>query len=141
MAGRSKCTNRRVGAVVVDASNRPVAVGYNGPPADMQYEELTGTCSDFCDRSGSTSRGISYANCVAVHAEANALLFADRTAYRGGTIYITNPCCWECTKLIANSGLRRVVFEVSNVDAHAEWRTHVEFLIECSIEVSIVEGE
>jgi len=140
MAGRSNCTNRRVGAVIVDPNNRPVSVGYNGPPAGYQ---ASGNCSDFCPRSVVTNinsaRGSKYDNCVSVHAEANALIFADRHDYAGGTIYVTNPCCWDCAKLVANSGLKRVVLQLSHVDSHADVDTPANFLRSCGLQVDIIE--
>lgn len=51
-----------------------------------------------------------YDNCIANHAEANALLYADRTAIEGGSLYVTDEPCRGCWKLIANSGLVRVAW-------------------------------
>ena len=140
MAGRSACTNRRVGVVIVDPNNRPISVGYNGPPAGY---ESTSSCSDFCPRSVVTNinsvRGSRYDNCVSVHAEANALIFADRQSYAGGTIYVTNPCCWDCAKLVANSGLKRVVLQFSDADKHADVETPANFLRSCGLQVDINE--
>lgn len=138
MAARSKCTNRQVGAVVVDRDNRPVSVGYNGAPAG--YETPTGSCADFCPRSrvNNTFRGTDYGNCVSVHAEANALIFADRRDYVGGTIYVTNPCCWECAKIVANSGVARVVVRRGHVDAHADTDTPITFMRTCGLQVEII---
>jgi len=137
LSQRSACTNRQVGAVVVDANNRPVSVGYNGSPSGLP---TTGSCANFCHRSGSENRGGQYGNCVSVHAEANALIFADRRHYEGGTIYVTNPCCWDCSKLIANSGLVRVVMMAGEQDAHADWRRCVDFIRACGLSVE-VKGE
>ena len=135
---RSKCTNRKVGAVVVDQNNRPISMGYNGAPANYQSN---GSCKEFCPRSVSSNpeieRGSSYANCVSVHAEANALVFADRSLYKGGTIYVTNPCCWECSKLLGNSGLARVVIRASSQDAHADIDTPIDFLVSCGLQVEV----
>ena len=133
---RSKCTNRKVGAVVVDVNNRPISMGYNGAPAGAP---TTGSCAEFCPRSRENlgERGPSYSNCVSVHAEANALLFADRSAYVGGTIYVTNPCCWECAKLVANSGLARVVVRQSDEDLHADNNKPIEFLKSCGLQVEV----
>jgi deoxycytidylate deaminase len=36
IAKRSSCTNRQVGCVIVDTTNRPVATGYNGPPGRLR---------------------------------------------------------------------------------------------------------
>lgn len=139
IAGRSKCTNRQVGAVVVDQSNRPVSVGYNGSPAGYK---AASSCAAFCPRSKEANpyvdRSSSYANCVSVHAEANALLFADRRDYAGGTIYVTNPCCWECSKLVANSGVSRVVFRSGPEDAHADIDTPTKFLEACGLQVVVI---
>lgn len=131
---RSKCTNRKVGAVIVDKNNRPISMGYNGAPAGLKVGT---SCSEFCPRSLGKERGSSYANCVSVHAEANALLFADRSSYLGGTIYVTNPCCWECAKMVANSGISRVVVRQSDVDSHADVQTPIEFLKSCGLQVEV----
>lgn len=152
MSKRSRCVNRQVGAVIVTKENRPMAVGYNGPPAkfdkteviihfasvDVVSDHANRGCEAFCPRGGSNDRGTAYSNCVSVHAEANALLFADRRDYEGGTIYVTNPCCWECSKLVANSGVSRVVFRVSEADKHADIDKPLSFLRECGILVDII---
>lgn len=155
MSKRSKCVNRQVGAVIVTKENRPMAVGYNGAPANWDgatkkaptgvvhfgtpsVEEQTTNkidCSEFCPRGGSDDRGTSYSNCVSVHAEANALLFADRRDYEGGTIYVTNPCCWDCAKLVGNSGVARVVVQVSKVDEHYDNDASLNFIRSCGIQV------
>ena len=109
VAERSLCTRRKVGAVIVTSENRPVSTGYNGPPAGMGW---VSDCSTFCPRVNNKTED--YDNCVAIHAEANALLFASRSQYEGGTIYVTHICCYSCAKLIANSGLARVVIEFQN---------------------------
>lgn len=82
-------------------------------------------------------RASEYSNCVSVHAEANALIFADRRTYTGGTIYITNPCCFDCAKLVANSGVSRVVWIESDADRHADTSTPASFLRDCGLEVAI----
>ena len=160
MSKRSKCVNRQVGCVIVTKENRPMAVGYNGPPANWEGArekeviihfgasnyveeriETQNTCADFCPRGGSSDRGTSYSNCVSVHAEANALLFADRRDYEGGTLYVTNPCCWDCAKLVSNSGVARVVVQMSKVDGHYDNDTSLKFIRECGITVDIVSPE
>lgn len=117
VASRSRCTRAGVGAVVVSGTNRIVATGYNGPPAaflDVGHRELlySETCERFCNRSynGPTPATLtSYEDCPSIHAEANALLFCDRKEREGGTIYVTGTICFTCAKLVANSGIRRVV--------------------------------
>lgn len=109
VAERSLCSRRKVGAVIVSATNRVVSTGYNGPPAGMAWAS---DCSTFCPRANNKTED--YDNCVAIHAEANALLFAPRDSFEGGTIYVTHICCYSCAKLIANSGLSRVVIQFEN---------------------------
>lgn len=52
-------------------------------------------------------------HCVrTIHAEANALVQAARNgvAIEGAQIYITASPCWYCFKLLANAGVKRIVF-------------------------------
>lgn len=106
---RSRCV-RRYAAVIVDASNRVAAVGHNGPPADLigtEHGGCTGWCPHASETPGATP---GYATCVAIHAEVNAIMrVAHRDALRGGTVYVNGYVCWDCAKIIANSGLTRVV--------------------------------
>jgi deoxycytidylate deaminase len=48
---------------------------------------------------------------LTVHAETNAIVEAGRQRTIGGTLYTTHLPCWDCAKLIVNSGVKRVVFE------------------------------
>jgi dCMP deaminase len=147
MSKRSKCVNRQVGCVIVTTQNRPMAVGYNGPPANFETAPVihfgvpaspkSDNCADWCPRGGSNDRGTSYSNCVSVHAEANALLFADRRDYEGGTIYVTNPCCWDCAKLVSNSGVARVVVRMSEADGHYDHIPALDLIRSCGIRVDI----
>lgn len=99
--------------MIVDAHNRIVATGYNGPPANMQvYVARQATCHSDCPRAqeGAVHSVNDYSNCISIHAEANALLFCDRREREGGTLIMWPGLpCYECAKLIANSGLSRVV--------------------------------
>src|SRR5690554_7251561 len=71
VAARSDCERSRVGAVVVK-DRRIRGTGYNGAPAGMPG------CSTCPRRTSDCAPGSDYSNCVAVHAEANALLYCDR---------------------------------------------------------------
>lgn len=105
VALRSRCTKRRVGAVIVGTDQRPVAIGYNGPPAGLRAEESGWAgCAAFCPQSRDGSE-----TCFAVHAEVNALMYSDRSLRSGGTMYVTAPPCLKCSLAIANSGLGRLV--------------------------------
>ena len=119
VAGRSPCVRAQAGAVIVDATQRIVATGYNGPPAGFKVDgEL---CDAWCVRGmvGPLDDPRSYDDCVAIHAEQNALMFCDRRDRLGGTIYITTSVCVTCAKQVANSGLERVVV---GYDAGREYR-------------------
>ncbi|MFT5222237.1 MAG: dCMP deaminase [Glaciecola sp.] len=103
-ATRSTCTNRQVGAVIVKGRHL-VATGYNGGPRGY------GHCDEgACPRSNSgDATGWDYANCIAIHAEANAIMFSSPEARDGATIYTSTFPCFECAKLLANSGINEVV--------------------------------
>uniref|UniRef100_A0AAU6R6L7 Deoxycytidylate deaminase n=1 Tax=Micrococcus phage Kurnik TaxID=3092208 RepID=A0AAU6R6L7_9CAUD len=138
MAQRSRCDGAQVGAVIVDKNNRPVSTGYNGPPAGYPVPDGK-TCESWCTRRMFSSREKSYGlACPTVHAEANALMFADRRTYEGGTIYVTASCCADCAKLIANSGIARVVMAVRPQDAHRDPESVVKFLEDCGLRVTVV---
>ena len=102
----STCAKASYMAIVVDRYGIVVGTGYNGAPPGQRHC-TDGGCPRGQDHEG---RGGSYANCVAVHAEANALLRVSRQDCDGATLYVTGMPCWECSKLIVGSGVRRVVF-------------------------------
>lgn len=133
LADRSVCDGRRIGCVIVDTNNRPVAMGYNGPPSG--YQRTSDSCIDWCPRMLSSDRTIDYGNCYTIHAEANALIFADRREYEGGTLYVTSAICWDCGKMVANSGIGTVVMFVTEEDAHRDPERTIEFLEQCGLEV------
>lgn len=135
VAQRSRCSRAQVGAVIVDSTNRIVATGFNGPPRDFRPDpfgdgqgplELADPCdgsanptAPFCVRGrfGSTAEThLSYEDCPSLHGEANSLLFCDRRLLEGGTIYVSGQVCYACAKLIANSGLARVVMASEATD-------------------------
>jgi dCMP deaminase len=99
VATRATCDRRRVGAVIV-RDRMILSTGYNGSIRGLPH----------CDEVGHMMEG---GHCVAtVHAEANAIIQAARNGVRidGADIYTTDSPCWNCFKLIANSGIRRILF-------------------------------
>lgn len=54
--------------------------------------------------------GSCYSNCVAIHAELNALLYCDRSDLPGSTLYITRKACYGCMKAIYAAGVSKVVW-------------------------------
>lgn len=133
-ATRSNCLRRTVGAVVV--SDRHIrSTGYNGPPSGY------GHCDDgACPRGGSalpTGDDPDYANCVAIHAEANALLFTGPDEREGATLYTTQAPCFSCAKLIANSGIAQVV---AGGGRYQGWEETRRFLQDCGLRVRVLES-
>lgn len=118
----STCAKRQYMAIVLDSKGFVLGMGYNGSPPKM------GHCNDgACPRVAENSApGSPYGNCIAVHAEANALLHTDWTARQGGTIVVNGPPCWDCGKLISNSGLNKVIHFKD--DTYAEFSKVQEFL-------------
>ena len=135
IAQRSRCDGRMIGAVIVDTTNRIVSTGYNGAPHGYEVNE---GCKAWCPRMRGNHRTLDYSNCLSVHAEANAIAFADRRNYEGGSLYVTSACCWDCGKLVANSGIYRVVMRMWNADRHRDPERTIGFLEECGLEVTVL---
>jgi dCMP deaminase len=133
---RSLCSKARAGAVVADSSNRVVSTGYNGPPAGFEHSELP--CRAWCPRGADEHDEVSLERCVSVHAEANALVSGDRSSWQGGTMYVTKHPCMECAKLIANSGLARLVVGAAAGEQEERHTGVYRFLQEdCGLEVEV----
>ena len=138
IAGRVRCLNAQVGAVIVDVHNRPISTGYNGPARNFKVP-VESHCDQWCPRRQNASQSLSYGlSCLSIHAEANALMFADRRDYEGGTIYVTRACCQDCSKLISNSGLARVVQIVTESDQHRQPEVSIEYLRKCGLIVDLL---
>ncbi|NWG00593.1 MAG: dCMP deaminase family protein [Thermoanaerobaculaceae bacterium] len=118
-ATRSTCPRKSVGAVIV-RDRAVLATGYNGSIRGLAHCSEVGCLmeNDHCVRT--------------VHAEANAILQAARHGVRieGADIYVTASPCWECFKLIANAGIRRVLYG----EFYRDQRIH-EFAAEAGIEL------
>ena len=100
---RSDCERDKVGCVIVGQDRRIRATGYNGSPAGMAG------CGSCPRRTSDVAPGSCYANCVAIHAELNALLFCDRDDLPGATLYVTREPCYGCSKAIHATGVLKVV--------------------------------
>ncbi|HEX3019649.1 MAG TPA: dCMP deaminase family protein [Chitinispirillaceae bacterium] len=98
-ATRSTCDRKHVGAVIV--KNKTIlSTGYNGSIRGLSH----------CDDVGHMMEN---GHCIAtVHAEANAIIQAAKngTAIDGADIYVTASPCWNCFKLIANCGIKRICY-------------------------------
>ena len=116
VAKRSTCLRRQYGAVIVK-NDEIIATGYNGAPRGDENCCDVGSC--WRDRHN-IPHGEQYEKCVAVHAEANAIISASRNEMLGSTLYlygfegfdrpIDNPePCIMCNRLIKNAGIERVI--------------------------------
>lgn len=108
VAARGECTRRQVGAVLVK-DRRIRSTGYNGAPSGAP-SCLMGACPR---ATSGVASGSSYdtgpGSCIAIHAEANALLFASKDDCQGATLYITTAPCAGCERLIMGAGIKQVV--------------------------------
>ena len=99
VATRSTCDRKHVGAVIV-RDKTILSTGYNGSIRGLPH----------CDEAGHMMEND---HCVAtVHAEANAIIQAAKNgvAIDNADIYISASPCWNCFKLIANSGLKKIYY-------------------------------
>lgn len=116
VAKRATCSRLQVGAVLVDDRGRTIGTGRNGAPPGVAHCEHRCDCGhDFEDPSGwdwHLSDCISNKACVvSVHAEANTLMFAARSAMNG-TLYTTHSPCTPCANLILASGVSRLIYSM-----------------------------
>ncbi len=133
---RSRCSRAQMGAAIVSHDQHIVATGYNGPAATWPE---SGECMNWCDRAkGTAPLDNIYDACPAIHAEANALMYVDRSRSQGGTMYITAPPCTQCAKLISNSGITRVVCRWRKQDSHRDPAKVLEYLEKCMIELTVI---
>ena len=93
----SHCIRKQVGAIIVK-DRMIISDGYNGSPTGFD---------NYCeDEEG-------YTKWYVLHAEANAILkvAASTQSCEGSTLYITLSPCKECSKLVHQSGIKRVVYK------------------------------
>ena len=122
----STCGKKKYAAVLVDKNDHIVGIGYNGGPRGFQHCE-DGGCPRFQEMSDS---GSNYDNCIAVHAEANALLHSDYSSH-AYSIYVNGPPCFSCAKLIANSTIEQVYYIEDN--SYKDWENINSFLRKANI--------
>ena len=115
----SYCKRRKVGALIVK-DNMIISDGYNGTPTG--FENI---CED--------DEG--YTKWYVLHAEANAIakVSSSTQSTKGATLYITLSPCRECSKLIFQSGIKRVVYNKKYKDTSG-----LEFLEKAGVETCFV---
>ncbi len=112
----SHCKRKQVGALIVKGK-MIISDGYNGTPTGFN------NCCE--DDDGSTIWHV-------LHAEANAILkvASSTQACQGATLYITLSPCKDCSKLIHQSGIKRVVYANAYKD-----ESGIDFLRKANIEI------
>lgn len=95
-AQNSYCKRRKVGALLVK-DKMIISDGYNGTPSGFENE-----CEDEENKTKT----------YVLHAEANAITKVAKSGNSslGATLYVTSSPCIECSKLIIQAGIKRVVF-------------------------------
>ena len=119
----SHCKRKQVGALIVK-DKMIISDGYNGTPTGFEN-----ACED----------DENYTKWYVLHAEANAILkvASSTQSCRGATLYITLSPCKECSKLIHQSGIKRLVYANAYKDD-----TGLQFLKKAGVElVYIKENE
>lgn len=114
---RSTCLRRQFGAIIV-RDDEIVATGYNGAPRGRRNCSDLGRCTR---RELNIPAGERYELCRSVHAEANAIISAQRRDMVGATIYLVGrdarsgellhdaTSCPMCRRMIINAGIDEVV--------------------------------
>ncbi|WP_338377612.1 dCMP deaminase family protein [uncultured Flavobacterium sp.] len=116
----SYCQRKKVGAIIV-RDKMIISDGYNGTPSGFE------NCCE--DEDNNTKWYV-------LHAEANAISKVARSTQscEGATLYITLSPCKDCSKLIHQSGIKRVVY-------HQEYKdcSGLDFLRKAGVEIDLIE--
>lgn len=118
----SHCIRKKVGALIVK-DRMIISDGYNGTPSGFE---------NYCeDEEG-------YTKWYVLHAEANAILkvAASTQSCKGATLYITLSPCQQCSKLIHQAGIKRVVYANAYKD-----RSGLDFLEKAGVELTYLPNE
>ena len=133
VARRSLCVRAQVGCVIVTLGNRVQAACYNGPAPTFDHQGRP--CSSWCPRQQVGEFSQDYSSCVASHAEASAIARSDWSSLLRGTVYVTGSVCINCARIIAQTGISRVVHRVTPEMAYRQPELVEEYLAEVGIEV------
>jgi dCMP deaminase len=118
----SYCERRKVGALIVK-DKMIISDGYNGTPSGFEN-----VCEDEHNKTKP----------YVLHAEANAITKVARShnSSEGATLYVTSSPCIECSKLIIQAGIRRVVYS-----EHYHVLDGIELLKKAKIETVCISAE
>mgnify|MGYP001325136505 CR=1 FL=1 len=115
----SHCKRKKVGALIVK-DRMIISDGYNGTPSGFEN-----TCED----------DENYTKWYVLHAEANAILkvAASTQSCISSTLYMTLSPCKECSKLIHQSGIKRVVYSKAYKDTSG-----LEFMKKAGVKLTLL---
>ncbi len=118
----SHCKRKQVGALIVK-DRMIISDGYNGTPSGFE---------NYCE----DDEG--YTKWYVLHAEANAILkvAASTQSCKGATLYITLSPCQQCSKLIHQAGIKRVVYAEAYKDSSG-----IDFLEKAGVELTYLPNE
>jgi dCMP deaminase len=130
VATRSTCLRRHVGAVIVK-DNRILTTGYNGVPRKLAHCSEVGCLRDKLKIPSGQRQEL----CRGIHAEQNAIIQAavHGIVIEGAELYCTHQPCITCTKMIINSGIKKIYISNPYPDELAR-----EMLAEAKIEVEVI---
>ncbi len=105
---RSTCLRRQVAAVIVK-DKQIISTGYNGSPRGIKHCDEVGCLREKMD----IPSGERHELCRGTHAEQNAIIQASLhgVSIEGADIYITCSPCVLCTKMLINSGIKRIIYK------------------------------
>ncbi len=117
----SYCKRKQVGALIVK-DKMIISDGYNGTPTGFE---------NICEDEQNDTKW------YVLHAEANAILkvASSTQSCKGATLYITMSPCKDCSKLIHQSGIKRVVYANGYKD-----NSGLEFLEKAGVEITYIEN-
>ena len=117
----SHCNRKQVGAIIVK-DGMIISDGYNGAPSGFD------NCCE--NEAGET-------HWYVLHAEANAILKVAKSTHNctGATLYLTLSPCKDCSKLVLQAGIERVVFIHDYKD-----QSGIQFLREAGVEIVQIEN-
>ncbi|MGV3629567.1 MAG: deoxycytidylate deaminase [Bacteroidota bacterium] len=117
----SHCSRKKVGAIIVK-DGAIISDGYNGTPAGF---------NNSCENENGETHW------YVLHAEANAILKVARSTNNcvGATLYLTLSPCKDCSKLILQAGIKRLVFSNMYKDS-----TGVDFLKDTDLDLVQIEN-
>jgi len=114
----SHCTRKKVGALIVK-NGMIISDGYNGTPTGFENS---------CE----IDNGHNLTKWYVIHGEANAILKCAKHGHScdGATLYQTHSPCKDCSKLILQSGIKRLVYREDYKDTSG-----LEFLSKAGVEI------